>query len=96
MFVKSNRLISAAMLNLTLLFAAAATCLTLATALPASAQQASGAITGTVLDPLDAAIPHATVTVRDLDQAERPGQQRPATRASTSSRRFRSATSNST
>jgi hypothetical protein len=68
MFVKYNRLISAAMLNLTLLFAAAATCLTLATALPASAQQASGAITGTVLDPLDAAIPNATVTVRDLDR----------------------------
>ena len=68
MFVKYNRLISAATLNLTLLFAAGATCLTLATALPASAQQASGAITGTVLDPLDAAIPNATVTVRDLDR----------------------------
>ncbi len=68
MFVKYNRLISAATLNLTLLFVAGATCLTLATSLPAYAQQAAGSITGTIIDPVGAAVPNAVVVVRDLDR----------------------------
>ena len=68
MFVKYNRLISAATLNLALLFVAGATCLTLATSLPAFAQQAAGSITGTVIDPVGAAVPNAVVIVRDLDR----------------------------
>jgi Carboxypeptidase regulatory-like domain/TonB dependent receptor/TonB-dependent Receptor Plug Domain len=68
MFVKYNRFISAATLNLALLFVAGATCLTLATSLPAFGQQAAGSITGTVIDPVGAAVPNAAVIVRDLDR----------------------------
>ena len=68
MSVKYNRLISAAIVNLALLLVAGASSLTLITSVPAYAQQASGAITGTVTDSTSAAIPNAVVTVRDVDR----------------------------
>ncbi len=67
MSLKYNRFTPPAALNFALLFAVGA-CLTLITAMPAFAQQAAGAITGTVTDSSSAAIVNATVTVRDTDR----------------------------
>jgi len=68
MSVKFNQFLSAATLQMALLFVAGVPCLTLATSSPAFAQQAAGAITGTVTDSSGAALPNATVTVRDVDR----------------------------
>ncbi len=64
---RRNQFLSAAMLNLALLFVGA-TCLMLGSSSTAYAQQAAGAITGTVVDQAGAAISNAQVTVRDLDR----------------------------
>jgi hypothetical protein len=66
--LKYSRLTSLATLNLALLFALGATSLTLITSVPALAQQAAGAITGTVTDSSSAAVANARVTVRDVDR----------------------------
>lgn len=57
-------------ISLMLLIAVGA-CTVIGTPGPSStawAQQAAGSITGTVVDPAGAAIPNATVTVRDVDR----------------------------
>ena len=66
MSIQFNRVISAATLKVTLMFAVGAACLIPSTAY---AQQAAGAITGTVTDQTGAPIANATVTVRDMDRS---------------------------
>jgi hypothetical protein len=68
MSVKYNRIVSAGTLNLALLFAAGVISLTSISPMRAYAQQAAGAITGTVTDSSGAAIPKAAVTIRDVDR----------------------------
>jgi hypothetical protein len=63
----TKKLLSAATLNLALLFTGAS-CFILGSAPTAFAQQAAGSITGTVVDQAGASIASAVVTVRDLDR----------------------------
>ena len=69
MSVKCNKPLSAAMLNLALLFTVGAACLIPGASFTAYAQQAAGAITGTVTDQSGAPIANAVVTVRDMDRS---------------------------
>ena len=66
---KCNKPLSAAMLNLALLFTVGAACLIPGASSTAYAQQAAGAITGTVSDQTGAPIANAVVTVRDMDRS---------------------------
>jgi Carboxypeptidase regulatory-like domain/TonB dependent receptor/TonB-dependent Receptor Plug Domain len=68
MIVKSTKTLSFATLNLALLFMTVTACLVLGSSSSAYAQQAAGAITGTVVDQTGAPIPNAEVTVHDLDR----------------------------
>src|SRR5580698_6245725 len=69
MSVKRYLSISAAMLNLALLSTVGAACLIPGASFTAYAQQAAGAITGTVTDQTGAPIANAVVTVRDMDRS---------------------------
>src|SRR5580704_4274537 len=69
MSVKCNKPLSVAMLNLALLFTVGAACLIPGASFTAYAQQAAGAITGTVTDQTGAPIANAVVTVRDMDRS---------------------------
>jgi carboxypeptidase family protein/TonB-dependent receptor-like protein len=69
MSIKCNKPLSAAMLNLALLFTVGAACLIPGAASTAYAQQAAGAITGTVTDQSGAPIANAVVTVKDMDRS---------------------------
>ncbi len=60
---------AAAMLNLALLLTVGAACLIPGASSTAYAQQAAGAITGTVTDQTGAPIANAVVTVRDMDRS---------------------------
>jgi hypothetical protein len=68
MSIKCSKLLSGATLNLALLFAAGTACLVLGSSSSAYAQQAAGAITGTVVDQTGAPVANAVVTVHDLDR----------------------------
>jgi hypothetical protein len=69
MSVKCKKPLSAAMLHLALLFMVGAACLVPGASSIAHAQQAAGAITGTVTDQSGAPIVDAVVTVRDMDRS---------------------------
>jgi hypothetical protein len=69
MSVKCNKPLSAAMLHFALLFTVGAACLFPGASSTAYAQQAAGAITGTVTDQSGAPIASAVITVRDLDRS---------------------------
>ena len=92
MSVKCNKPLSAAMLNLALLFTVGAACLIPGASSTAYAQQAAGAITGTVTDQTGAPIANAVVTVRDTgsrNHLDRQDQQRRHLRISADSSRQR-------
>ena len=69
MSVKCNKPLSVAMLNVALLLSVGAACLIPGASSTAYAQQAAGAITGTVSDQTGAPIANAVVTVRDMDRS---------------------------